>query len=185
MAKKCVFRHWKTIKVGARPNTTDLDYKLDLSAHLWRRRYECTNDAKGILDKVHISRPRCKIKLSRATTRELIGRSGTLEEIARGIEKKGGSMLPAEAAEELRGQYYFQPKGEYLFIAMWSLICPAESWEYGYTPEAPYIFVVAHEPDHELDRHVYWKSGRILDARKANLNRAWGADCEWVFRYDG
>jgi hypothetical protein len=182
VAKNCDLRVWKKIELGiGRKLDHHYRYCYDdvFRRALEEKGYKVTDRAFDIMGVgaffCNISESRRVIKLSTATTEELIGRAGTLAEIIRGINDKGGGILSPEAGPQLRMQYWHQPKGECLYLAMNPIDFYMDE-ELCYIPRTPYIFTVEH--------------GRFLGVcevdsnaiSRYNVKRVLSADWRWVFR---
>ena len=149
---------WKTINIGTGLKTSE---QFCAIANVGGK---ITDYAKDIMAKPDfissISSIPVELDLCVMTTEEIIGKAGTLKEIYAGIKKLGGELVPAEVGPQLRLQYFEQPKGEWLLIAMESIKDSVGD---------PGVFRVRCGDD-------LW-----LDTDCDGPGSVWGSGCRWVF----
>lgn len=155
-----ILKIWKTIKIGMGFKTADEFYQA-----ITKVGGKISNYAKDIMGKSDfvssISSVSTELDLCVMTTKEIIGKAGTLKEIYAGIKKLGGELVPAEVGPQLRLQYLDQPKGEWLLIAMQ----PIKDSDGGLG-----VFDVKRDGD-----------GSWLYTYCDCPGFVWGSDCRWVF----
>ncbi len=114
---KSKFSIGKAVELG-----TGLQNSAEFLEALSNPIFKMSESAKDIIEKPEflpgISQIDIRIDIGVATTKEIIGRSGTLDEIYEGIYKIGGELFLAEAGPQWRLQYVDQPIGETLLMAM-------------------------------------------------------------------
>ncbi len=112
-----VLKIWRTLHLGTGLKTSDDFHKAIVKANC---KIKCGVDRifedENFINS--ISQSSGELDLCTMTTKEIIGRDGSHEEVYAGIKQMGGELLPAEAGPQLRLQYLNQSDDEVLFIAM-------------------------------------------------------------------
>ncbi len=101
--KKQTCKIWKTIKLGTKPDLSDI---------------EVSSYAQDILDKVTYSKTKEKVDLVKIALSDWFTECPTITEIYAKAKEEGLDLCPAEVGPQLRAVYKDQSDDEWLYIAM-------------------------------------------------------------------
>jgi hypothetical protein len=164
-------KSWMEIEVGHEDLRCDVQFIWASKTYGSRFQSGMTESAGKLIETVEfqssLSSRKKAISLHRKTTRGLIGRSGSFEEVAEAIRQKGGRLLPAEAGPQFCWQR-FRYRGPY----------PAEFSDLYLLAMEPIngeIFTVRISEYHDM----IWRTSNSLDT--CPVQQEFPADCIWLF----